>query len=253
MSLLLGGLWRLVEYRAWMPLSGYRVDAQDPALEERLWSVFPSRCFRFWPYFLKDAEGLKQFLERDIPVSVVTTMPRVGRFATAIKRLTPWLKVRWYDQLWCVSREGRMWNVAEAQGHMASADLGLGPTWRLPQLKEDGERPPSGVFDFPMSLDALAGFLDEYQRYEWFRAVQDIAWDRRAGADLFRLKLRREKQLFELLIQPEKYEGQDLGVGLEELFSKLSKEGGNHLIDATYKGKILLRDLPGGPEEGSLK
>jgi len=51
----------------------------------------------------------------------------------------------------------------------------------------------------------------------------------------------------------EKYEGQDLGVGLEELFSKLSKEGGNHLIDATYKGKILLRDLPGGPEEGSLK
>ena len=49
MSLLLGGLWRLVEYRAWMPLSGYRVDAQDLALEERLWSVFPSRCFRFWP------------------------------------------------------------------------------------------------------------------------------------------------------------------------------------------------------------
>ena len=148
MSLLLGGLWRLVEYRAWMPLSGYRVDAQDPALEERLWSVFPSRCFRFWPYFLKDAEGLKQFLERDIPVSVVTTMPRVGRFATAIKRLTPWLKVRWYDQLWCVSREGRMWNVAEAQGHMASADLGLGPTWRLPQLKEDGERPPSVSLTF---------------------------------------------------------------------------------------------------------
>ena len=58
MSLLLGGLWRLMEYRAWMPLSGYRVDAQDPALEERLWSVFPSRCFRFWPYFLKDADSL---------------------------------------------------------------------------------------------------------------------------------------------------------------------------------------------------
>ena len=236
-----------------MSLKEYCVDAQDPVLEERLWSVFPTRGIYFWPYLLMDAEGLEQFLERDMPVSVSTTMTGIGRFTTTIKWLTPWLKVQWYGQLWCVSKEGRMWNVAEMKAYEKETEGLEGPVWHMKQLREDLPAPPAGVCAFPISADAVSAFLNEYQSCSWFKTVQDIVWDRRAGADLFRLKLKREKQSFEVLIQNEKYEGQDLGAVLEDIFSKLWKEGGDHLIDATYEGKILLRGLPDVSEEGSMK
>ncbi len=72
--------------------------------------------------------------------------------------------------------------------------------------------------------------------------------------DLFRMKIEREGQILEVLLQSAKYDGQDVGAALEKVFSRLSEEGGSHVVDATYEGKILVKSLPGGPggpEEGS--
>ena len=252
LSFLIGGLWHLHEYYAWMSLSGYRVEAESPVLEERFWKVFPSRGIYFWPFLVIDEGGVQEFLERDIPVFVDTRMTRLGKFVTTIKWLTPWLKVRWHGRLWCISKEGRMWDTLE-MGIPFDAGSVEGPVWRLPQLDEGSGPPPSGVFVAPVKTDAVAGFLSEYERYVWFGSVREIVWDRRAGMDLFRLKLVQGQQNFEILLQPEKYPGQELGVTLGKVLSDLYKKGGNHLIDATYEGKILLKDISGGPKEGSMK
>ena len=61
--------------------------------------------------------------------------------------------------------------------------------------------------------------------------------------DLFILRLSHGRQQFLLYLQREKYLGQDVGAALDELFTILITEGGNHVIDATYEGKILLRNL----------
>ena len=248
----LGGAWRLYEYNEWMSLKGYRIEAEDQTLERRFWDVFPVRSLRFWPFLLKDAGGVEAFLERVLPVSVSTRMSEFGRFVTTMKWLRPWLKVWWRDRLWCVSREGRMWEADGFAGSSMSSDI-KGPVWQLASLSGDIRPLPLGVFSVPVSLDAVSAFLLEYQDYPWFSSVERIVWDRRAGADLFRLALVRGKQRFEVLIQQNKYGGQELGAMLEEVLGRLAKESGNHRIDATYEGKILLQKLPGGPNEGSLK
>ena len=61
--------------------------------------------------------------------------------------------------------------------------------------------------------------------------------------NLFIIKLKNKTQKFELYLQPDKYPGQDVGQSIEDIFSKLMREGGNHIIDATYEGKISLRSL----------
>ena len=249
----LGGIWRLYEYNEWLSLKGYRVEAQDPALEKRFWEIFPARSLRFWPFFLKDSRGMEEFLERVVPVSVSTQMPEFGRFVTTIRRLVPWLRIRWRDRLWWISREGRMWEAAELGESLVDSEPIRGPVWQLVSLSEDMRPLPSGVFLSPVSFDVVIAFMQEYQDYPWFAAVEEAVWDRRAGADLFRLKLVKGKQTFEVLIQQVKYGGQELGAMLGDILEKLVKEGGNHRIDATYEGKILLKNLPGGPNEGSLK
>lgn len=145
-----------------------------------------------------------------------------------------------------------MWDASDS-GELPVGLEAKGPVWYLASLSDDMRPISSGVFSSPVSIDAVAAFLQEYQDYPWFGTVKEIVLDRRAGAELYRLTLARGKQKFELLIQRSKYGGQELGAMLEDILEKLAREPGNHRIDATYEGKILLRNLPGGPNEGSLK
>lgn len=252
-SFILGGAWRLLEYKAWLPLRDYKVDAQSPVLEKRLWDVFPSRAFYFWPWFLRDAKNFENFLESDAPVSVQTQKLGFGKFRTVIKWLTPWLKIAWRGRVWCISRDGKMWDMADMPVY---ASYVKGPVWVLNYDKnnldlnlnnavvDDNYILPSGVFKSPIDTDIINKFVDEYQNYEWFNSAEQIVMDRRAGMNLFIIRLVYGIQNFEILIQGEKYAGQDLGAAIDDIiFNKLSKEGGDHIIDATYEGKILIRKL----------
>ena len=243
-AFLAGSLLYIRDYKYWFTMSSYRVESQSQALERRFWDVFPMRCLTFWPLFLKDAEGVKEFLERDMPVSVETEMEGLGHFKTKIEWLSAWVKVDWRGKIWCISRDGRMWLFERGrQNDNAAGKL----VWKIP---DDGsvtggitDAPMSGVFKSPLSTEVIASFLDEFNDCKWFGAATDITWQRRAGMDLFSLKLTRGGQHFELYLQRDKYSGQDVGTMIDELFARLITEGGNHIIDATYEGKILLRSL----------
>ena len=242
--MLIGGMTRIYEYRFWFTLKDYRIETQSQALEQRLWEVFPRRCLTFWPYFTRDAEGMKEFLERDMPVKVDTHMEGLGRFRTKIEWLKAWIKVEWRGKIWCISRDGKMWLYEP--GRPSEAETGA-LIWKIPEdgnTQDTSAQPPAfGVFASPISTEVIDSFLEEFRDCKWFEAAQEITWERRAGFDLFVLRLEHGRQRFELYLQREKYSGQDVGAAIDELFSRLVNEGGNHVIDATYEGKILLRSL----------
>ena len=242
--MLLGCMTRIYEYRFWFTLNGYEVKAQSQALERRLWEVFPQRCLTFWPYFMKDSKGLKDFLERDMPVVVETKMHGLGSFTTKIDWLKAWVKVDWRGKIWCISRDGKMWLYEP--GRPSEAESGS-LVWKVPEdggTGEAGVQPPmAGVFTSPVSTEVIGSFLDEFKDCKWFESAREITWERRAGMNLFVLKLSSGRQNFLLYIQREKYPNQDLGASIDMVFTKLLDEGGNHVIDATYEGKIMLRSL----------
>ena len=240
--MLIGCMTRIYEYRFWFTLNNYRIEAKSQVLEQRLWEVFPKRCLTFWPYLINDSKGMKDFLERDMPVIVDTKMESLGRFKTTIDWRKAWVKVEWRGRIWCISRDGRMWlyepgrpSEAEAGNLVWKVQEGTG-TYDL-----DVQPPMFGVFASPISTEVIDSFLEEFRGCKWFEAAQEITWERRAGMDLFVLKLTHGMQKFELYLQREKYAGQDVGAALDELFTRLIDEGGSHVIDATYEGKILLR------------
>ena len=235
----------IAEYRYWFALHDYSIESQSQELEARLWEVFPQRSLTFWPYFMKDSKGLKDFLERDMPVVVDTKKKGWGKFTTRIDWLKAWVKVEWRGKIWCISRDGRMWLFE--QGRPVDDEAG-NLVWKIPEegnLQEGANiQPPMfGVFRSPISTEVIASFLDDFRECKWFGAATEMTWERRAGMDLFFLKMARGNQRFELYFQPDKYRGQDAGAALDELFDRLTNEGGNHIIDATYEGKILLRKL----------
>lgn len=256
--MLLGGLWCLNEYYAWMSLRSYSVEANDPALEKRFWEFFPAEGLRFWPVLIYRAQSISDFLEKAIPVVVRTTMTGYGTFSTKIDLLSPWLLLEWRGQIWCLSREGRMWNTADASLQVGGMKIPAKPLWRVASLAASpvsaDERPlPGGVFPSLFPVDVIKEFLAEFEKENWFRDVQEIVLDRRAGADLFRLRFVRGAQEFRILIQEDKYGWQELSIALDHIMNRLLKEGGNHLIDATYANKIIVRNLSAAAGEGSLK
>ena len=242
--MLIGCMTRIYEYRFWFTLKGYKVEAQSQALERRLWEVFPQRCLTFWPYLMRDSKGMKDFLERDMPVIVDTKMEGLGNFRTKIEWLKAWVKVEWRGKIWCISRDRKMWLYEP--GRPSEAEAGA-LVWKVPEDGGTGDvnvQPPMfGVFDSPISTEVIDSFLEEFRGYRWFDAAQEITWERRAGMDLFVLKLSHGRQKFELYLQRRKYIGQEIGASIDDVFDGLIQQGGNHVIDATYEGKIVLRKL----------
>ena len=242
--MLIGCMTRIQEYRFWFSLKNYRVEAKSQVLEQRLWEIFPQRCLTFWPYLIKDSKGMKDFLERDMPVIVDTKMESLGHFKTTITWRKAWVKVDWRGKIWCISRDGKMWLYEP--GRPSEAEAG-NLVWKVPNdggADEVTVQPPTfGVFASPISTEVIDAFLEEFRECKWFEAAREITWERRAGMDLFVLDLEHESQKFRLYLQRDKYAEQYIGQAIDKVFSDLINEGGNHVIDATYEGKILLRNL----------
>ena len=241
-ALLLGCCFYFYDYKYWFALKGYKIIAESNKIEQRIWEVFPRRCLEFWPYLLKDSKGMKEFLESDMPVKVETRMESFGRFVTKAEWLRAWIKVNWHGNLWSVSRDGQMWLYD--QGSLEDKELN-GPVWKIFENKNSSENQISfsGVFKSPLQINIIADFMREFDSFDWFNSASEITFESRAGMNLFILKISKGSQKFEIQVQPEKYSEQDVGQTLEDIFEKLINEGGNHIIDATYEGKILLRVL----------
>jgi hypothetical protein len=112
---------------------------------------------------------------------------------------------------------------------------------------------PAGVFPSLFSIETIEDFLTRFGSESWFQNIEEVVLDRRAGADFFNLRFIRGRQEFTILLQKDKYRGQELNIALEHIVERLQKEGGNHLIDATYEGKIVVKNLSLGAGEGSSK
>jgi hypothetical protein len=231
------------------------VNAVNLVLEERYWDVFPSQCLRFWPLFIQKSHDVAAFLERTNPVLVETRMTGIGSFVTDIKLLSPRMALEWKGEVWCVSKEGRMWNVSEGSFGL-ELKIPLKPIWRITASSvagEDEQLLPGGVFPSIFSTDAIDDFLKGLGDASWFDGVEEVALDRRAGDDLFTLRYAREGQIFTILIQKDKYGWEELGLALEHILDSLGRDGGGRLIDATYKDKIVVKDVPAVALEGSSR
>ena len=245
MAMIAGCLTYFAEYESWFALKGYKVEAQSQELERRLWEIFPQRCLTFWPYLLKDSRGLKEFFERDMPVTVETEMVKLGRFTTKIEWLKAWIKVDWRGKIWCISHDGRMWLYDP--GRQDDSEVGK-IIWRIPeqgnvQSDYNIQIPMNGVFQSPINTGVIASFVEDYKNYSWFDYINEISWERRAGMNLFILRIVKGEQKFEVHFQPDKYPGQDIAANIEDIITDLTDKGGDHIIDATYEGKIFLRGL----------
>jgi len=231
------------------------VNAANSVLEERYWDVFPSQCLRFWPLFIRKSQDVAAFLEKTNPVLVKTSMTGIGSFAVDIKLLSPYMVVEWKGKTWCISKEGRMWNVDEGSFGFRELTIPQKPIWRvMASSVASGDELflPSGVFPSIFSIDVIDDFLKGLGDASWFNGVEEVDLDRRAGDDLFKLRYVREGQNFTILIQGNKYRWQELGLALEHILG-LQREKGDRLIDATYTDKIVVKNLSTGAVEGSSK
>jgi hypothetical protein len=251
---LLGGLWCLNERFLWMSFRDLSIEAADPVLERRFWDVFPSRSLKFWPFFAQKSKDIEAFLEKTLPMLVDIRMTGFGSFSVRMKMLSPRVIVEWRKEIWCVSREGRMWNTGDRSLWLPGLEIPRSPLWRVASLSEleneinEGELPaPSGVFPALVSIEFIEDFLSSFGGETWFGDVREISLERRAGSDLFRLSLVRGEQEFIILIQRDKYEERDLNDTLASVLETLFEEGGSHLVDATYRDKIVVSAYSGSP------
>ena len=149
-----------------------------------------------------------------------------------------------------------MWNLAEGSFGFRELEIPLKPIWRMQASSiacENEQLLPGGVFPSIFATDLIDDFLEGLGDASWFDGVEEVALDRRAGDDLFRLRYVREGQEFTILIQRDRLTWEELSLALEHILDRLAREDGGRLIDATYRDKIVVKDLPAGVVEGSTR
>ena len=224
LAMIAGILFYIAQYESWFALKGYKIIADSNKIEQRI-----CRCHR---------QGQMSDV---LVINMLSKENFAGRFVTKAEWIKAWVKVNWRGNLWSISRDGKMWLYEE--GSKDDQEI-IGPVWKISEKDKTQESAGFyGVFKSPLPVEVIEKFLREFQTFQWFNKAAEISYESRAGMNLFILKISNKTQKFELQIQPDKYPDQDVGQTVEEIFEKLISEGGNHIIDATYEGKILLRGL----------
>ncbi len=243
-AVLLGSLFRIEETCGCLRLKGVAIVPPHRGMEEILGQELKGLEEHVWPFALFD---MPRFVERVVsvyPVEASWEISGWGKIEVRIKSLEPFCAVVWRDQRWLVAKNGRVWrfDLPEWREVEASQDEAL------PLIYWGSDMPPLVSKEDKGSVYALAFSVDKLTR--WLSAVEET--NRmgelsslkfyRAGGDVFvevRVNLRGREVVVRTRDEPESW-----GVISKAALQLLSENTkGNLLLDASYKDKIILKEI----------
>ncbi|MBL3538908.1 hypothetical protein [Aminivibrio sp.] len=254
-SMLFGAAISYEEYSQFLSLDSISVQTGAPEAESLFWKNLGPAELRYWPIFFFKSADLKKKMESEAPLVFSLRRENVSDFFVELEPLQPWLRLRWKEKDFFLSRDGRIW---ESDHPLNSKFPGIRspsiPPFLLSEaLPSPAVVPGEGIVVtstvLPVSL--FAEWVSGLETSGWMSHTREVEISRREGNYLLRLNLNNRDRTVRILIRGDQARWKEISSAVSQILHQLQFSGGDLIIDTTYTDRIIVRNVAGGGQEGS--
>ena len=226
---------------------------QEAVSEGLFWENLNSEYIRWWPLLYLNKREISTEMEQLIPVEVMLRFVGFGKLQVKISSINPSFIVRWENILWYVDLKGKIWKKSQfadslfpGMGADLKPILEIGNGFPVPLQNADLGNTEKAVFQGLLPMDLIQSWIDALSPFPWFEDIEKIVMQRNAGDYLLMLRIRSDKGWIELLLKPDTGKWIEIVEALGKIMPKFPVGYSNIFIDATYKDKIVVKDIISG-------
>ncbi len=254
-SLLLGAALSYEEYIQFLSLDSVSVQTGDTEAEVLFWKNLGPWELRYWPVFFFRSADLKKKIESEAPLVFSLRRENVSDFFIEIEPLQPWLRLRWKEKDFFLTRDGRIWET----GHPLNKKFsGIRPPTMPPFLLSEALPSPAGisgegivVTSTVLPVAFFAEWVSGLETSGWMPHTREVEISRREGNYLLRLNLNIRDRTVRILIRGDQARWKEISSAVSQILHPLQFSGGDLIIDTTYTDRLIVRNVAGGGQEGS--
>ncbi len=154
----------------------------------------------------------------------------------------------WQGNKWYLSEDGGIWSAnhpANQYMHFSvkSGDVQWNVADAIPSPIQGVSPKHDRVYHSSLPLDYLRDWRSGFSRSTWYHSVEQLLLDRRAGRFLFRIILKKDGHIADLLVDGDVQSLNERNVAIEHVLQAIPETTKKSIIDATYQDKIVVKYL----------
>ncbi|MEN6622000.1 MAG: hypothetical protein ABFD50_10670 [Smithella sp.] len=248
LPLFFGILVALEEYFMFLSIKKINVYSSDFAIEDKIWIALDGNMLRFAPAMLLKWNAKQRLLEEELPVYISTKWTSGKTMQIREKPRILWMILGWQGGKWYLSEDGGIWSASHPANRsmlfsVASVDVQWDISDAIPSPVQ-GESPRNDrVYRSSLPLDFLRYCRNSFNSSAWYHSVEKLTLDRRAGRFLFRIVLKKDGRVVDVLVDGDVRTLNERNVAIEHVLRTIPETTKKSIIDATYQDKIVVKFL----------
>ncbi len=243
LAFLLGSLTAIENRFQPMRLSDVTLKPPMFNMEKTLMQAMPQVAERFWPLALFYLSSCRKQMENIYPIKARGTITGWGKFGFYLTPRTPLLRLRWNEQEWTVSVDGKIW----PRDHDLKCQR---EQTRLPLLEWSEDLSAAAVIDTTeehvvlntlLPLIDISQWLEYLSKTRWTKKPYRVRVDKTVGNLTVEIRGKVGRTQIILLLPSETSRWPQIFEALDDIFKGLTGAENWVKIDATYSDKIVVK------------
>ena len=242
---------RLVELRVTPPGS-----LPDPVL----WRSIGSLSRRFWVIPVLRREAIAQELGERYPAEITVSISGWGRIMISAQSYVPWLNLVYQGSEYVLSTDGHIWPKSfsiDAKPRKAAGD-GAIPLWHWDKSLQgpfgDLNRRDKIVQKSTLPIEDLRRWQEKISKQGWLGKPTSVTVSLRGGTRILKVVAQRNNQRIQLELGDQIENWETIFSATRKILAEnVQAEETSLVIDATYEGKIVAKNVPPDGMDGKRR
>lgn len=260
LALLLGVLCGLENHYQLLRLVELTITPQGSLPDPVIWRSIGSLSRRFWVIPLLRRETIARELGERYPARITVSISGWGRIAISAQPHVPWLKVVYQGRDYILSADGYIWPKSFSIGakrDKPGAEAPL-PRWQWDKALQDPFGDPNRretiVQKSILPIEELRQWQDRLSKQGWLGKTISVSVSSRGGTRFLKVVAQRNGQRIQLELGDQPGNWETIFSATRKILAEQPRAEGTCLvIDATYEGKIVARNLTPDGTDGKRR
>ena len=248
LPLLSGVFVALEEYFMFLSIEKLDIFSSNHKTENKIWIAVDGDMLRFAPAMLLKWSSKQRILEEELPVYISTKWTSGKAIQIREKPRIVWMILGWQGGKWFLSEDGGIWSASHPANQsmlfsVSSGDVPWDISDAIPSPIQGLSPRNDRVYRSSLPLDFLRFCRNGFTDSAWYHSVEKITLDRRAGRYLFRISLKKDGRIADVLVDGDVRTLNERNVAIEHVLRTIPETTKKSIIDATYQDKIVVKFL----------